>query len=442
MEAAVDIERQTDEPDEPLDADAIKCVLAEAGIQHGIDDDACGQLAESANALPVGGRITQIVARGTAALDGEDGRIEMAVEYHRDQIGLEHDFGKIDFHQRGAFTGIEKGQLIATIVLPTPGTPGVNVFGKEIKAQAGKPAVFRAGQGTKVEANRTELRATRTGDLKCAGELIEVMDMIRVPGNLDFAVGNIDCEGPVRIQGDVLPGFHVHAGGDVMIAGVVDSAEVNSSGTVIVSQGVLRGSRIYAKKGIVVGYVRESYLESESTIKVVNEAVNSTVISADNIAVSSSGRVVGGRLLARHQIEVGIAGHANGIPTVLAAGVNPLDEFHAAKLEANIHRTIKREAVVDRMKQLATPDTHAALEQLAAQQTTKRERHMEALADLNQNAVAHADSRIKVGAAIYPGVVIRIGPAELPIKSEQSGGTYTYDTDSGEVVGVQPRTKA
>jgi uncharacterized protein len=250
MEAAIDVERQSELP---LDLDAVRKALAEAGVLHGIEEDACKQLVETVNNLPPGGHVTQTVARGTPAVDGEDGRIDMVLEYHRDQAGLALEFGKIDFHERGVFTGVEKGQLIATIVLPTPGTLGRDVRGQEIKPVPGKSAVFRAGQGTKIEGNRTELRATRAGNLRCAGDVIEVMDMIRVPGNLDFAVGNIDCEGPVRVQGDVLPGFHIHAGGDVVISGVVDSAEINSQGSVTVTQGVIRGSRIYAKRGIMVG---------------------------------------------------------------------------------------------------------------------------------------------------------------------------------------------
>src|SRR5437773_237427 len=356
MEALLDIEGEQvaeNQTDAAFDLRRIKDVLEQAGVQYGIDEEACAHAAEAANNLPPGERMSELVARGTAAIDGEDGQLVMAVAYHRDQIGLQLDFGKIDFHQKGAFTGIDKGQLIANIVLPTPGTPGKNVRGGEIKSQPGKPAVFRAGQGTKVEPNRTELRATRAGDLRCEGDLIEVMDMIRVPGNVDFAVGNIDCEGPVRVQGDVLPGFHVHAGGDVVISGVVDSAEVKCAGNVTVTQGVIRGSRIQATKGIMVGYIRESYLESEGTIKVVSEAVHSTLISADAIAIATSGRVVGGRLQAGRQIEVGTAGHPNGTPTILAAGVDPFHEFQTAKLQDRIKRTVDREAAVDRMRDLA-----------------------------------------------------------------------------------------
>ena len=442
MEALLDIEGEQvaeNQTDPAFDLSGIKRVLEQSGVQYGIDEEACAHAAQAANNLPPGERMSELVARGTAAIDGEDGQLVMAVEYHRDQIGLQLDFGKIDFHQKGAFTGIDKGQLIANIILPTPGTPGKNVRGEEIKSQPGKPAVFRAGQGTKVEPNRTELRATRAGDLRCEGDLIEVMDMIRVPGNVDFAVGNIDCEGPVRVQGDVLPGFHIHAGGDVVISGVVDSAEVKCEGNVIVSQGVIRGSRIQAKKGIMVGYIRESYLESEGTIKVVNEAINSTLVSADTIAFATSGRVVGGRLQAARHIEVGTAGHPNGNQTVLAAGVDPFQEFQAAKLQAHINKTVVREATVDRIRNIADPEHHPALDEMVSQQSTKREQHMEALAELQEKAVEPIDSRVKASVTIHPGVVIRIGPAELHIQVEQPGTIYHYHRDRGEVAPVDAK---
>jgi uncharacterized protein (DUF342 family) len=40
--------------------------------------------------------------------------------------------GAVDFHNRGSFTPIAQGQLIATIVLPTAGSSGTDVFGTPI----------------------------------------------------------------------------------------------------------------------------------------------------------------------------------------------------------------------------------------------------------------------------------------------------------------------
>ena len=436
MEAAVEVHRQNDSL---LDIDAIKHALTEAGVTDGIDENACKELVDIVNNLPVSGRARLQVARAAPPIDGENGRFEMVVEYHRDRVGLLREFGRIDFHERGAFTPIEKGQLIAKNFLPTPGVAGKTVLGQEIKPKPGDPAKFTAGQGTKLEANKTELRATRAGDLQCIDDLIEVLDKIRVAGDLDFTVGSIECEGQVRIEGDVLPGFHVHARGDVFVSGVVDSAEINSQGTVVIAQSVLRGSRISAKQSIAVGSVRDAYLESAGNIKILTEAINSTVIANDSIVIPKAGRVIGGRLWAKNQIEVGTAGHEKGILTVLAAGLNPHEELQAAKLQAKIGWASQVEAQAIKLKEVAASEQHPQLDELASRQATKREQDEEELNELKQKKVEYENCRIKVSPDLHSGVRIRIGPAELATGDEQQPATFYYDNESGQVVEVNPK---
>lgn len=434
MEAIVEVERQTDEP---LDIDAVKRALTEARVVYGLDEQACTNLVQAINKAPHGTKLTNTLARGTEPVYGQDGRVEMAVEYVRNPVGTLKDSGAIDFHDRGSFTPIAMGQLIANIVLPTSGVPGADVHGALIKPDPGARARLTAGQGTKVEAGGTELRATREGDLRCAGELIEVMDMIRVPGNLDYAVGNIECEGPVRVEGDVLPGFHIRAGGDVYIGGVVDSAEVTTAGAVTIAQGILGGSRVCARKGIKAGYARDAYLESDANILILREALNSTVVCGDTIAISDSGRVVGGRLLAQNRIEAGVAGHEKGIPTTLAAGVNPLKELRAAKLAADIDRARGVQKRVGKIKEIAKPDQHEILDQLLARATQKHEGNEKELAQLGEDKAQFAECRIKVRKQIHPGVRIRIGADDLRIEDYFPGATFHYDVESGQVVQVQ-----
>jgi uncharacterized protein (DUF342 family) len=293
------------------------------------------------------------------------------------------------------------------------------------------------GQGTKVEAGGTELRAARAGDLRCAGDLIEVMDMIRVPGNLDYTVGNIDCEGLVRVEGDVLPGFHIRAGGDVWIGGVVDNAEVTTADAVTVAQGVLGGSRISGRRGIKAGYVRDAYIESDTNILIAREALNSTVVCGDAIVISEGGRVVGGRLFAQNRIEVGIAGQEKGTPTTLAVGVNPLKELRAAKLAADMNQARGVQKRVGRIKEIAKPDHHEILDQLLARATKKHKGSAEELAKLAEDKARLAECRIKVRREIHTGVRIRIGTDDLIIEDEFKGATFQYDFESGQVVQVQ-----
>ena len=431
MEAVVEVQCQEDES---LSLELIKKRLDEAGVCHGIDDALCAELIDSVSKAALGGRLRQAVARGTLPVHGDDGSIEMAVESERQDIGIESESGTIDFHERGSFTPIEKEQLIARVVPPTPGTPGKNVRGEEIHAEPGKRASLTAGSGTALTAGGTELRATRAGDLRFSGDRIEVSELIRVSGNLDFEMGSIECEGSVTVEGDVMPEFHIQAGGDVKIGGVVDSAEVKAAGTVTVRQGVIRGGRVSAGGELKVGYVSGSYLESDANVTILREAVHSTVVSGDSIAVPGSGRVVGGSLQAKKRIEVGVAGHENGVATVLATGVTPLEELQEAKLKAQIKRTAAIQAQIGKIKDLAEPDQHARLDQLASSQEARQEQSAE---DIDQKESGGlSECGIKVSRAVHPGVCIRIGPSELAIVEEHRSAKFQYYEDTGEVIGV------
>ncbi len=434
MEAVVEVQRQEEES---LSVELIKQLLDEAGVSHGIDDALCAEFVDSVSKAPPGGRLRQAVARGTPAVNGDDGSIEMAVESDREDVGVARESGSIDYHERGSFTPIEKEQLIARVVPPTEGTPGKNVRGEELHAEPGKKASLNSGSGPALTAGGTELRAIRAGDLRFVGDRIEVSELIRVLGNLDFQMGSVECEGSVTVEGDVLPGFHIRAEGDVSVGGVVDSAEVKAAGTVTVRQGVIRGGRVSAGGELKVGYVTGSYLESDASVTILKEAVHSTVVSGDSIVVPGSGRVVGGSLQAKKRIEVGEAGHENeSATTLIAAGATPLKDLEEAKLKAQIKRTAAVKAQIGKIKELAQPDQHGRLDQLAASHEASEEKSAEALAELEKESDGLSECRIIVSRAVHSGVRIRIGPGELAIVEGHRSAKFQYYKDAGEVIGV------
>ena len=432
MEAIIEV---TLSEDESLTVDAIKHALEEAGVCHGIDENACHQLVGLVDDIPVGARARHPVAHGAPPIDGEAGNMEMAVEYKRDSVGLRDESDIVNFRDRGSFTSIEKDQLIAQIGLPTPGTPGTNVLGEEILAMSGPCAALTAGPGTRLFAGGTELRATRAGDLHCLDGRIEVTDLIRVVGNLDYEMGSIECEGSVYVEGDVLPGFHIHAGGDVSIGGVVDAADVKAGGTLVIRQGVLPGSRVFAKGEIKVGHVSGSYLESESAVTVAKEVLHSTIVSGESITLPASGRVLGGGLFARKGIEVGIAGHINCLRTILATGVKPPRSYSEIPV-AGITRAKAIKPQVKRTGNALESEPQDKLDERGLScEKTKQEPDSGELSDLITEDAEYSECYIEVRRSIHPGVRICIGSSEMEIVNEHRSAIFHYDVESGEVAG-------
>jgi uncharacterized protein (DUF342 family) len=159
MEAVVEIEPRADSLH---DVDAILRALTAAGVEHGIDKTAVTELADFIRKESPDSTVHKRVAMGTRAVGGTDGTVEMKVESDVNMVGMPDETGNIDFHERGSYTPITKDQLLAELVLPTPGTPGKTVLGDEIRAANGKKPQVIAGQGTKLTG--TELRATRDGN--------------------------------------------------------------------------------------------------------------------------------------------------------------------------------------------------------------------------------------------------------------------------------------
>ncbi len=261
------------------------------------------------------------------------------------------------------------------------------------------------------------------------------MDLIRVAGNLDYEMGSIECEGAVHVEGDVLPGFHIHAGGDVSVGGVVDCADVRAGGTLVIRQGVLPGSRVYAKGEIKVGYVSGSYLESEGEVTVVKEAIHSTIVSGESITLPASGRVLGGGLFAQKRIEVGIAGHVNCLRTILATGVKPPQSLDEIPLDAAT-RADADESQIKRTSGALEPDPRGGLdEEELSREKTEQEEGIGELSGLMTEDAQYSDCCIEVRRLIHPGVRVRIGSSEVRIKNEHRSIIFHYDVESGEVAG-------
>ena len=433
MEAVVEIEPRGDSSH---DANAIKRALTVAGVIHGIEEDALTEVADFLKNEAPDTTVRKRIAIGTPAVDGEDGRVEMKVEYDVNAVGLPDEAGNIDFHERGSYTTIERDQLLAVILLPTPGTPGSSVRGDEIQATPGMKPNITAGQGTKLTSGGTELRAIRSGDLRCVDERVEVIDLIKVSGNLDYAMGSIECEGSVRVEGDVLPEFHIRSGGDVSIGGVVDAAEVIAKGSVVVRQGIARGSRVHAETEMTAGYVSGAYVECAGKVTILKEAVHSTVVSGDTITIPGAGRVIDGALLARNRIEVGVAGHVKGLRTTLAVSVNPLKDLRTAKLTASVDQTDSVRKRLGRMAELTTPGQQAALvEQLLRNMAERQEKQQGELADLKNSATPKGTGLIKVTRETHAGVRIRIGQGEMDVEGDHRGASFHYDLEENKVVG-------
>jgi hypothetical protein len=206
--------------------------------------------------------------------------------------------------------------VIAKKIPPGPGKPGVSVTGQEIAPNPGKDVPFPAGQNTKVSPDGMFLLAEKAGVLKKEAGVIAVSEQLKIPGDVDFSVGNIKHTGDLEISGSVQPGFVVEAEGNILIHGLVESARIHSrNGKIVVRQGILgktdAPTHVEAKTGIEVTFAQNADLKTDGVLVSEKFCLHCTITCDIFEASKLAGGVVGGCVRASTHIKAHQVGNEN-----------------------------------------------------------------------------------------------------------------------------------
>jgi uncharacterized protein (DUF342 family) len=332
-EASVLIGDAPDGKPEPLTQEALLRAAADARIAFGLDK-------ATLRALAAGPLLdTEIpIARGIPATDGADGA---AVFYVKRSDEFKPDYGgdgaaRVDYKNVDVFQLVDKGGVLCEITRPTQGTDGVNVYGGAIPARPGRPVPNPRGTNTEWSEDGTGLLAAVAGVVSFNGTVVNVMEQLRIPGDVDLSTGNVRFGGDVVVQGSVNENFVVECGGNLTVKGKIGGADVRVGGNLIVAEGV-NGSR--QRSITVAGFMRTHYIEN-GAIKVDGDLfadyiIDSNVECRGNITLSGVKSVlVGGRTAVFGELSANYMGNERGIRTRVELLEPPIDEKELARLTA------------------------------------------------------------------------------------------------------------
>ncbi|ABR31379.1 polymerase [Thermosipho melanesiensis] len=316
MSASVILEKTSDE--ERITPKDILEALNGEGIVFGINRDVITRICnEPEFNVPIK------VVFGKPPGNGIDGSIEF-VDFEKSS---ENKKGKIDFREFPSHRRIivKKGQKIATIIPPTKGEDGIDVFGNTIPGLDGKEVEIKLGKN--VERIDNEIFSKIDGILKVDSEtnFIDVEETLEIKGDVDYSVGNIDFPGVVVIKGDVKPGFVVRAKRDIEVNGVIEAATVISLEGSIKANGIKGREKgiVKCKKNLNVKFAENAIIEAE-TVKFA-DLLNNCKVKARKSIFSENGKgvIVGGTYLAGFEIIAEEIGTELAIPTHLEVGISP-----------------------------------------------------------------------------------------------------------------------
>ncbi len=390
-----------------------------------------------------------ILSEGKPTIAPRDGILKWSFDPDLEKISAgKVEGGSIDFRERQVFVSVEKDQLLGTWEQPILGRPGLDVFGKPIKPLNPNKNKIAPGKNVKLSQDHTKCYSTIKGHVLVSGFKVSVDKLYQVDGDVDFNVGNIHFPGNVQISGDIRENFIVEAKGDVVIGGVVDSAEVRATGSILVKRGIVRDSRVIAGSDLEAEFIQDSYVECEGKLTVEKSIVKSRVNANDEIKVtnlSGANGIVGGVVNAGYGVSTFCLGSNLGVKTEVGAGKNSKLFLVKKHLESSAYQAkgnIKRfKYFIELMKTRVDEEISEAdkkklekIEKALAAQKSEFDSLIEKLEDVNAEAAKFLNARIKVFGTAHDGLEINIWGAKLRLEVEVENSVFYLDHEKNEIL--------
>lgn len=384
-----------------------------------------------------------LVACGTPPVKGDDGFIRFAMSIDQEQHRPnENEDGSVDYKDVIRLNNLKKGQLIAELVPPEPGKPGLAVTGEPIPYKPGKEARFKVGKNVVMNPEQTALYAaidglvTRTDKGK-----INVFPIYEINGDVDYNTGNISFVGTVIIRGNVLTGFKVSAAGDIRVIGGVEGAELDAGGSIEISSGIIGYNKGLIKAGhnVKSSFIQDGNVHAGEDIIVSQSIMHSNIRAGrDVICSGAKGLIVGGNIQAGEKVTARIIGNPMSTTTTVEVGVlpelrNELADLRLAFKEnlGSLDKTDKALTILDQLASLGKLSIEKM--QMRAKLGLTKKQHLREQAELKERMLEIEKSledtskaKVQVIKMIYGGSKIVIGRYTKFIKDPISHMTFYY----------------
>jgi len=421
-----------------LKIDDILKALEEKGVTFGILKEDIEQIVADKSEVT-----DALVAKGKESINGEDGRIEYHFDAFAEDVGpkiLENDIA--DFKDLGLFESVAAGDLLATRIPPTEGEEGTDVFGNPIPAVTGKDTTLPVGKNTEEGKDPNTLVATAEGQPKLVGGKVIVDELLDIRGDVDLSTGNIDFVGSVIIRGAIYAGFEVKAGDSVTCLDVVEGAEIEAGGDVVLKWGMKGQNRGVIKAGgdVMAKFIESSKVIAGGSVIVEDFIMNSDVRATKEIKCSGKkGWISGGHLSAGEEVNCKVIGNETGVKTEVEVGIQPQlrVDYHSLKMRLNeiapkIEMMSKTYSQLEELKKKGLlSDEKEEMRYKIMNALSQLEREFEQgekqIAEIEKILNNSHGGRIVASEIVYSGIILTIGSLKECLYEPWKKVTFTSD---------------
>jgi len=223
------------------DKEALIHSLQSHDIQKGIFINQLDDIVEQVKRARPGEKIDREIAKGVTPVDGKDGYVKFLVPDPKERILRPKRLknGNVDMRELGDVVHVKKDTVLAKLIEPEQGTPGFTVIGKEIAAKPGKPSSIKASDGTSLlESDESILIANTNGMPRHEDNSVSVHRLLELDA-VDVGTGNIRFDGCIFVKGNVCQSMKLFATEDIVVGGLIESANVFARGSISVARGII-----------------------------------------------------------------------------------------------------------------------------------------------------------------------------------------------------------
>lgn len=422
-----------------ISMEEVKEKIKKSGVLYGIDESALQKAVEEKQ---YGKKY--LIARAILPEDGKDGYLE----YHfhigpRSAAPKVDEKGRVDYRNLDLFESVKEGQLLVTRHLATQGVPGKTIRGSELQQRVGKEVLMPRSKNTILNDNKTAMYAKQSGMVEFIGGCLTVSNVYTVKGDCDMGVGNIDFDGSVIIQGNVISGLTIKASGSITIYGVVEGSEIISGSNIELKRGIQGMDK---GKLIAEGSVYAQFIERATIVAGVDVIADSIIhsnIEAGRaiIATGKRGNIMGGNIKATSEITTRVLGSVMNTITEIEVGIVPQVRKRYDYLKKEVEK-IKEEIIkLDKLEQYLGRSnmTRENADKILASAKNSRylnnqllEEYAEELKRLEFDMSNATAGKVHVFDTVYPGCRITIANAIYRVIEPITFTTFKYS--NGEVI--------
>lgn len=440
-------------PGQKVDPETVLDYLTQNRVSYGILED---EIRDYCNQGDFSFALTCAV--GKQVLDEEDGRIEYHFDTEKVLRPALRDDGSLDFRELGLVKNISKGEVLCTLLPPEPGSDGMDIFSNVVQYNKGALPALPAGTNTQISEDGTTLISLADGSIELLPAAINVNEIYVVKGDVGRNSGNITANCSVLVQGDIKSSFFVKAGGDITVHGIVEHAQLEAGGNIVLSQGMNGGGKGSLKAGgnITGKFFENAILETKYDVY-ANIIMNSRVYAGGSLILNGAmATLAGGDCRVGRSIYARNIGNASGCVTRVQVESRELSNLlseGSKKMQnpAVLSQQIKHaqqelqnfesnfELLRQQYFQKNPPDGGPSFQMILAAAEKKKEQYAKTLADLEakkketqQSLKSFLDFFVLARGMIFPGVKLGISSSTFPIVKEISCAKFHLGFDGIE----------